>query len=32
MNPEVGSIHSQALGLNGEVNRLQECVGRRLRL
>ncbi len=31
MNPEVGSVHSQALGLDGEVNRLQERVRRRLR-
>jgi hypothetical protein len=28
MNPEVGSIHSQTLGLHGEVNGLQERVGR----
>jgi hypothetical protein len=30
MNPEVGSVHSKALGLYGEVNGLQERVGRRL--
>ena len=31
MNTEVGSVHSQALGLDGEVNGLQERVSRRLR-
>jgi hypothetical protein len=31
MNTEVGSVHSQALGLYGEVNGLKERVGRRLR-
>jgi len=25
MNPEVGSVHSQALGFHGEVNGLQEA-------
>jgi len=31
MNTKVGSVHSQALGFHGEVNRLQERVSRRLR-
>jgi hypothetical protein len=31
MNTKVGSVHSQALGLHGEVNGLQERVARRLR-
>jgi hypothetical protein len=30
MNPEVGSIHSQALSLHGKINRLQERVSRGL--
>jgi hypothetical protein len=32
MNPEVGSIHSQALGLHGEVNGLQKHISRGPRL
>jgi len=32
MNPKVGSVHAQTLGLSCEVNRLEECVSRRLRL
>jgi len=31
VNTKVGSVHSQALGLDGEVNGLQERVGPRLR-
>jgi hypothetical protein len=32
MHTEVGSVHSQALGLDSEVNGLQQRVSRRLRL
>jgi hypothetical protein len=32
MDTEVGSVHSQALGLHGEVNGLQERIGCRLSL
>jgi hypothetical protein len=32
MNTEVRSVHSQALGLHGKVNRLQERVSPRVRL
>jgi hypothetical protein len=31
MNAEVGSVHSQSLGLHGKINGLQERVGCRLR-
>ena len=31
MDTKVGSVHSEALGLHGQVNGLQERVGRRLR-
>ena len=31
MNKEIGSVHSHSLCLHGEINGLQERVGRRLR-
>jgi hypothetical protein len=31
MNAKVRSVHSQALGLDGEVNGLQQRISRRLR-
>jgi len=31
MNAKIGSVHSQALGLDREINGLQEHVRRRLR-
>jgi hypothetical protein len=31
MDAEVGSVHSQALGLYGEIDGLQEGINRRLR-